>query len=127
MRPSLRSMALAGVLAVIGLAGFGNSPARAHDDFPQRPGGYGQTYGGGYYGGGGGGGYGQTYGGGYNQGFIQIYGGYNQGYGQANGGGYNQGYGGGYNQGYGGGYPGAYGCRSGYLGGFRRDRDDDDD
>ena len=66
MRFSLRSMALAGVLAT-GLLALGTTPAQA------------QGYGGGYYGGGG---YGQGYGGG----------GYSRGY----GGGYGQGYGGGY-------------------------------
>ena len=65
-------MALAGVLAVFGVAGFGTTQARAHDED-------GYNGGGGYYGGGG---YGQGYGGGYGQRYY--------------GGGYGQGYGGGY-------------------------------
>lgn len=60
MRLSLRSMALAGVLAT-GLPALGTTPAKA------------QGYGVGYYGGGG---YGQRYGGGHYNG-----GGYGQGYG----------------------------------------------
>ena len=85
MRFSLRSMALAGVLAT-GLLTFGTTQAQAQGyGGPYNGGGYGQQYNGG--------GYGQRYNGG--------------GYGQASyGGGYGQGYGGGYQGGYGQGYGG---------------------
>ncbi len=74
MRFSLRSMALAGVLAT-GFLTLGAAPVEA------------QGYGGGYYGGRG---YIQVYGGGHGHG----YGGYNRGYSQGYGGGYGQAYGG---------------------------------
>lgn len=76
MRLSLRSLALAGVLAT-GLLALGTTPVEAQGFGGYYGGGYGQgNGGGGYYGQGyGGGGYGPAYGGG------GYYGGYGQGYG----------------------------------------------
>lgn len=94
MRRTLRSVALAGVLAVGGLVGLGTTTARAQGFGGYYPGGYG-GYPGIGYGRGCGGGYGGAYGG---SPVLRV-GGYGGGWGY---GGYYGGYGSGYGRGYGG-------------------------